>query len=358
MDFLDGDFRVSGFASWSLSQSNNHRPYYYGRNINDELCYDCDTILGLQLDYKPLQELRFSVQAVKRVTDSFKDPVVEWAYLAYKPVHQLEIRAGRIRGPLFLTSSYYYVANSYPWLRPNAEVYNRQFGITAFDGLDLIVEFVIGDSGIISIHPYFGGESNVTVDLIQSVYDVEFDSIAGIAVDYEEENYRLHMAYQETESDLSITRELSPGVWLPDAPVSGYKHKMLTLGLIYELSTLDLWLETVKVKDNYRLSAYSYYMGLAWNLDDSWVPYIQWAQSKNDDITNSDSAVLGVRYNIFPSLSTNFECTYSKIRGDLNEGEYIFPRGQFSSSPYHFYGGDDGEEMDVIILSWGLNWNF
>lgn len=366
---MDGDFRLSGFASWSVTQSNNARPYYYGRNIDDNLCYDCDTIAGLQLDYKPLEVLRASLQAVKRAEDNFSDPAIEWAYIGYSPVSQLEVRAGRIRGPLFLTSSYFYVANSYPWMRPNTEVYSRQFGITAFDGFDLMLEFVISDSGVISIHPYFGGGSDVTVDLIRSIYEVEFDNIMGIAVDIEEEHYRLHMAYQQSKSDLDITSELSPGIWSAAYSVQGYKHKVFTLGLIYEMAALEWWLETVKVSDNRRLDAYSYYVGLAWNLEDGWVPYAQLAQSKDDDMTNSDSALLGVRYNILPNLSTNLEFNYSKIKGELDVSENVFPKGQFAISPFRLdYGNqlqneppllvDDGEDDDVLIISLGLNWNF
>ncbi|MCK5881831.1 MAG: hypothetical protein KAG18_08140, partial [Sinobacterium sp.] len=132
---IDDQLEVSGFATWSVSKSDNATPWYVNREITDETCYNCDTVWGIQLDYQPLDSVRLSAQVVKRPEDPWDKPEVEWAYVGYSPIDDLEIRVGKLRLPLFLMSEYYYVGNAYPWVRPVPELYNRQLGITASEGI-------------------------------------------------------------------------------------------------------------------------------------------------------------------------------------------------------------------------------
>ncbi|NRB37493.1 MAG: porin [Pseudomonadales bacterium] len=365
IDLWTEDLRLTGFATVAASTSDVKRPYYVNRNIDDDLCYSCDSVAGLQLDYQALDNLRFSAQGVKRTQDKLSNPVTEWIYAAYRASDNIELRAGRLRTPLFLTSTYYYVGNAYPWLRPNSEVYNRQFGITAFDGIELLYEQPIGDIGTLSFQPFYGGEREMTLDLINRRYQVSFENIYGAAIDFEGVNYRLHFAYQRTNSDL-IFQPLTPsGEVVADIPINDLEHTLMTIGIIYEWNQVELWLEAVDVESTLGTDAYSYYIGAAWNLD-KWVPYAQFAQSRDEPRSDSDSATLGLRYNIMLGLSLQLDATYTDIKGEFDITATSYPLGQFVVSPYMNISPDprnpviieDGDPHDAMIWSLGLNWMF
>ena len=46
------DLLFSAFGSTSITSSDNETPLYLNREITDDTCFDCDTTLGLQLDYQ------------------------------------------------------------------------------------------------------------------------------------------------------------------------------------------------------------------------------------------------------------------------------------------------------------------
>ncbi|GAM76316.1 ABC-type sulfate transport system [Vibrio ishigakensis] len=50
IDITD-NLTLSGFGSTSWAKSDNETPLLVNHNINDESCFDCDTIFGLQLDF-------------------------------------------------------------------------------------------------------------------------------------------------------------------------------------------------------------------------------------------------------------------------------------------------------------------
>lgn len=102
---------ISGFGSTSIAWSNNATALYVNREISEDTSYDCDTVFGLQGDIKLTDDLNQSVQVVNRPQDDWSSPELEWAYLGYS-FSDYNLRAGRLRLPLFLDAEYYYVGQA------------------------------------------------------------------------------------------------------------------------------------------------------------------------------------------------------------------------------------------------------
>lgn len=60
-----------------------------------------------------------------------------WAYLSWQPDRHWEVRLGRFRQALFLTTESYDIGYSQPWVRPPAELYTLVGETTSVDGIQV-----------------------------------------------------------------------------------------------------------------------------------------------------------------------------------------------------------------------------
>ncbi len=98
---------------------------------------EVDSRLGLQLTAQLHPRLTGVLQLVtEQRYDNTYAPVVEWANFKYDLTPNLNVRVGRMKQSLFLTSEYRKVGYALPWVRPPEEVY-RMLPVTNFDGIDL-----------------------------------------------------------------------------------------------------------------------------------------------------------------------------------------------------------------------------
>ncbi|MDP1525172.1 MAG: hypothetical protein Q8M20_05145 [Rhodocyclaceae bacterium] len=145
--------RVSGFGTLGYTADNN-RDIYATRDIsqlpNDDYRTGAnwlmDTRVGLQLEYKPHEQLDLVAQVVAR--DHFKadlDSTTELAYLAWHPRPQLDLRLGRIPYDAFLMSDHRNVGYAYTWVRPPMEFYGW-IPIFSLDGADANYQWRSGDA--------------------------------------------------------------------------------------------------------------------------------------------------------------------------------------------------------------------
>lgn len=413
------DIDLSGFMTWGVAKSNNPSPWYVNREITDDVCYSCDTTIGLQLDYEVVDELRVSSQLVKRPEDAWDKPILEWAYVAYELSGNLEFRAGKLRLPMFLMSDYYYVGNAYPWIRPVAEVYNRQLGMTAFDGIDFIYDWHLNDQMTLSIHPYFGSDKTERVNLKNQSWLFELKDQYGMALDFTTERLRLHVNYFEADAELTFEYANSRSQWAyagldgstPPQPqfvltpgidsfspskgvmvVSGVatkisdgsnaKYRNRAYGLSYEL---PFGFEVISEYQDDDQSI-THYGALLWQYG-KFTPY--WIQSKSSSFatrsnaqyakderyTTSRTNTFGLRYDLTYNISLNMEYSYSEmLEKQPTDYSSVAPRGQFvvsnwtgtpvqpspagspTTSPVTNWVQDASD--NVHVWSAALNWNF
>ncbi|MCJ2377611.1 porin [Vibrio sp. ZSDZ34] len=312
---LSENFSISGFGSTSWTKSDNSTPLLVNRNIADENCLDCDTTLGVQFDYY-LDVFKASLQVVKRPQDHWSEPQIEWAYAGYAfDVINTEVRAGRLRLPVFLASEYYYVGHAYTTARPPEEVYNSILGVTAYNGISAIWNYDIADEIQLSVTPFAGFNDTNEVEF-DSYLSLEFEtkSMWGANIQLSGEYYRWNLSYLDSKFDMTT---IFQGFRLPSVEES---TRLYSLGAEYDIAGFKL---TAEGQTNDLSSAW--YGSLAYRIDEI-TPYAVYGQQFNGDRDKTGASyTLGVRYDLFYNVSLNGEWQ--------NFDAYGGERGAFVSIP-------------------------
>jgi len=323
---ITDNLSLSGFASTSISRSNNDTALIINRGIADDTCYDCDTTLGLQLDYYN-EAFKASAQLVKRPQDGWGDPELEWAYVGYT-VDNIEFRAGRLRLPLFLTSEYYYVSHAYTNARPPEELYNSILGITAYNGANIVWNIELFDEYQLSITPFVGFSDSNHLDVSDTLeVDIEIDKLSGINFLFTGDYYRWNFSYFNADfgQNLQFTNAI-PNVPYFEIDLPDENVELYSIGAEYEFGAMSIASEFQfnNIRDSWYTSA-SYKMG-------KFIPYVVYGEN-HSKITNvstfkgltGTSKLIGVRYNVKYNLSLNVEWQQFKTYGGQ--------RGSFVGTP-------------------------
>jgi len=304
---LTDNISLSGFGSTSISQSNNATPLYVNREITDNTCYDCDTTLGLQGDIRFNDNFNSSIQIVKRPQDSWSSPRLEWAYVGYS-VSDFNLKFGRLRLPLFLSSEYYYVGQAYTSARPPQEVYNSILGITSYDGISGTWDIEISDDSYLTVTPYLGIESNSKVGIGDKQYDFNIENTVGLHSELSGFDYRIIFNYAYSKYAVKVTTP-QRSLDYPSDNINIY-----TLGTEY---SLEQWLLTAEVLiDEIN---FNWYSSIAYNID-KFTPYVTYAESHHGKKNNS--LLIGLRYDLTTRVSLNTEWKYTNAKGG-SHGELI-----------------------------------
>ncbi|WP_077341346.1 sulfate ABC transporter permease [Pseudocolwellia agarivorans] len=323
---LTDQLSISGFGSTSLTKSNNQTAVIMNRVITDEVCWDCDTTFGLQLDYFN-DAFKVSTQLVKRPQDKWSAPELEWAYVGYN-VGEVEFRAGRLRIPIFLASEYYYVSHAYNYARPPEELYNSILGLTAYNGASVVWNVELFNEYQLAIMPFIGFNDTSLVDAGDKLdVELDIDSMSGINFLLSGEYYRWNLSY--FTADFSQTFQFTNAK--PDVPYFELSFlndsvELYSLGLEYEFDSLLLTAE--RQIGNLRST---WYASAAYRLN-KFVPYIQYGENRAKitsvstyDDKSGSSFVMGLRYDLLYNVSLNIEWQKFKSFGEQ--------RGSFVETP-------------------------
>lgn len=295
---LSEDLLFSAFGSTSVTKSDHETPIFLNREITDETCFDCDTTLGLQLDYQFLTNFAASIQVVKRPQDEWSEPDIEWAYIGYN-YDQYDIKIGRLRTPTFLDSEYYYVAHAYASARPPQEVYDSQLGITSYDGISLKWQGELTDEHTLSIEPYgtFLGERDASKGTQQ--YEFDIDLMIGMKIELSSYDYRLFINGLRTDFDMEVQ---IPGYTFD---LNDQSFKTYSMGGEYLWDAVTLRAETYYSKDR----NFNWYAQIAYDIG-KFTPYVSYAEKNSigdADENDNQSITIGVHYDITPSVSINLD---------------------------------------------------
>lgn len=119
------DIDWSGFATVGYAISD--KPYRYQRFVDEGGTFARDSVLGMQLDARLAPGLGATVQARLAPADdkdSGWEPSLAWAFLSWRPLDDLLLRAGKLRIPLMLDTENHDVGVTYPFARLPTEVYS------------------------------------------------------------------------------------------------------------------------------------------------------------------------------------------------------------------------------------------
>ncbi|MEW9798374.1 topoisomerase IV [Alteromonas sp. CYL-A6] len=132
--------QINGFANFigGMTLDDNETVYGYDDNIS----FSPATLFGLQVRTDINDRLSATAQIVGRGSEDF-DLDFEWAYMSYAINDNTNISAGRLRLPLFKYSAYLDVGYAYHWLTPPQSVYNVDYN--NIDGIRVDYQNYMGE---------------------------------------------------------------------------------------------------------------------------------------------------------------------------------------------------------------------
>ena len=143
LDDLSERFKINGFFSAGLAQASEDISVSSFGNydgINEDICTDCSTVLGLQMEFQVSDNVSavgqfLSGNAVNRELQT------DWGFLRFNLSPKTTFRAGRLITPFYAKSQYQMVGFATPWASlPTGYVRTARY----FDGVDLKQQFSLG----------------------------------------------------------------------------------------------------------------------------------------------------------------------------------------------------------------------
>lgn len=326
---LNDSLQLSGFGSFSLARTNQDTPIFTKRMINNDWCFDCDTILGAQLDLDFSPQLRSSIQVVKRPQDDFSEPELEWAFISYQ-FNDFSIKLGRLRLPLFMMSEYYYVSHAYPWIRPPQDVYESILGITHYDGLSFGWDHWMTDDMQLHLSPFVTVPHEQHYNAYGLQLSIKSHYTFGLSADIYYDDNAIRLAYLKS----IYTQTLYQG------DKTDEEIDMISLGWSQYFKGFNLLIETVFTKELHS----NWYISVdkTW---DNWTPYCQYSQQRR--AASSESLLCGVKYSLLANLSVNMEFQHIYGRKSALNGHFT-----------QIQKPEDGIENEVQLYTLGLSFTF
>lgn len=117
------EVRINGFANLIAGVTSSDDSLY---GYDDKISFSPESLFAIQVSGDINDKMTATGQLVARGSEDY-DPDFEWAYLTYQASDNVSISAGRLRLPLFRYSSSLDVGYSYHWVTPPQSVYNVPF---------------------------------------------------------------------------------------------------------------------------------------------------------------------------------------------------------------------------------------
>ena len=202
------EISFNGFASIGAGTLSNDSVSYNGYDSDFSLAPD--TNIGLQFSSQLSDKISVTAQLLASGNNDYSVGA-EWIYFSYAISDDWEVRAGRLRAPLFFYSDYLDVGYAYPWIRPPVETY--RFPFDTVDGIDTLYNTSVGNWDL-SWHGYYGRLSDSTPIAGQDV-DFELKNFTGINLTASYDWLTLRAAYNR--ADLSFPGQINVLVPLIDS---------------------------------------------------------------------------------------------------------------------------------------------
>jgi len=157
------ELEFNGFLSVAAGMTLSEDESYVADPItgvayDDDISFKPDTMYALQATSQLGEGLSATAQIIGRGGNDL-EAEIEWAYLRYEIDDNWSIKAGRMRTPFFMHSTYIDVGYTYYWIRPPADLYRSP--LTRHEGIDLGYQGFVGDWDVAFDLSYGGAEFDV-----------------------------------------------------------------------------------------------------------------------------------------------------------------------------------------------------
>lgn len=352
----------SAFITAGISRTDQKQEYRVG-GISNEWNFHPQSIFGAQITFKVNDKFDIVTQLVARGksenSPGRNDWQVEadWAYLAYKPVANLQIRAGRLRLPLYLYSDYLEVGYAYPWVSPPTEVYYED-EITTFDGIDVVYDWAINDSWNLTTQAFYGSLNDTITrynpDLdIDLTTEISINRDMGINFSLSDGRWTFRIGHVDGVQDTrSYNANEGFAIPVPGVPEAFHPIEITAddvdftfdeIGVKYEGEKLLFISEVIRFDIDAATSASteSGYMTLGYRFG-KWLPHVTYAKMHNVDDsqlgpgskTVQDSVTIGTRFDVAENVALKAEV--KKIENlEGTKGLFLAPLGEDEAYVYN-----------------------
>lgn len=339
----DDRVHFNGFFSTGVARANNDAGY---AGITEETNVADLSLMALQGTFDVTEKSQAVLQLIGRGSDDW-EPVVEWAYLSHRPTDALQLRAGKMRLPMFMYSDSLEVGYSQPWARPPQSVYGP-ITVKSYVGADATYTINLQNSSVTT--QIFTGFTDEEGDTSQ----VKFRNTVGLTLSWTDYVWTLRGIAATAEATVDATRlaavaaanglQLVPGQSVLAEEARG---NFYGIGLGYDNGTWQIISEVTRAElDGKFADTDSAYVSVGRRFG-SLTPYavVGWIESQDDDErtgaflaqgspapipavpesilnTRRNEYSLGVRWDITPGVAIKGDVThvtgFDNAAGGLN----------------------------------------
>ncbi len=292
------DIRVHGYLTAGVTISDEDLANYF--EITDSATFNSDSIVALQVEADINDNAGATVQFLARGMDDYSVEA-EWAFLQYKVSPNLQVRAGRMRLPVYMLSDYVEVGYAYPWVRPPFVVYGL-VPVYAFNGADLFYKQAFGEWSV-TVQPFVGAsEDKVVFQGVEA--DLSLSSILGISFSISNDWASLHIGHARFEAGFEIP---SFGV--------NEKDTFVTLSSLGIDAKWQNWIAKSEYTMRYTESSLSgdvnsWYLMAGYRVN-SFLPYVSIGSGRNNNSedmqTEQDGLTAGIRWDFMENIAVKLE---------------------------------------------------
>ena len=251
MQIQANDIKTSGFGSIGFSFTDSETPYLR-EMLTEDPSYIADAIIGLQFSGELQSGVEYFAQLIAKDSNGHFDANADWLLVSFPINETLKIRGGRLRLPLFFLSKQIEVGNTYPWIRPPAEIY-EMIEYTGYTGFDLLYSFVWNTINI-QIQPFVGQTTEeIVVDLLPGgPAEITTDENFGLALQISEGLTKFRFAYFKADATVNPNASFSDVLNILAVPTTAFtsdrKAEYVAAGLQFENDKWIIIAEAAKRK--------------------------------------------------------------------------------------------------------------
>lgn len=362
---IAGQGSVNGFLTiGSAGSSESNLRYGADGTMTSGYDFVGESKAGIQADYAINKSWSLTAQAVAEpmMRDRERLGVTsEWMFASYALTDETKVRFGKLRLPLFMYSEQLDVGKAYALARLPVEMYGMT-PTNAYNGIDALIKFDIGDSGELTVQPYagiarFDGRDTVTASMApiaqmpagsQTYNTFEADSIKGVNLNYLGLDGRLKLragilvTNMDDKGGMTLNIAQMPG--MAGMAANNVEAKFTSIGAQYRAGDTTLTTEYGQRRVDSAAFAQTdgYYVAIDHKLG-KFVPYVSYAaiDSEKDKIIRGtkaavqeqDTVAVGLGYLLTSSSSVKFEVSQVHVGNDNNFNYYAAE--QNTGNPLH-----------------------
>jgi len=293
-----GEYKFNAFGTLGVSNFGGEENIQYGSQgqIQDKWTTEQDSKLAGQFSYGITDKFGITAQAiVKAEADSYKGDI-EWLYVNYNIQDNWQVRAGRLRTPVYMLSETLDVGYTYPWIRLPDEVY-AQVKLSNYEGFDTIYNMNLDSIGTLSLQALIGQAKNRDYYAYEELHDIDYDNIAGANAVLSTEVGDFRVGY--VESKLTFEN--------PMFGIKNRKGQFTSLGYKYDNGGLLNYTEwTRRIVEGRTNTVDAYYTTFGYHID-KFTPHITYAQAEEKNGGSQKSMTYGLSYDLLTNVKLKGE---------------------------------------------------